>query len=82
MIAAGDLGVRALYRDSVRRLPPAVRTCGSPSQAEDVVQDVFVAVIDDPPGIVGADGVLAWLPASRAITCVGGGMPAGSAAAG
>jgi RNA polymerase sigma-70 factor, ECF subfamily len=63
-IARGD---REAFARLYRRFRPdvyrfAVHMCGSPSQAEDVVQDVFVAVIDDAARYRrGRSGVLAWL---------------------
>jgi RNA polymerase sigma-70 factor, ECF subfamily len=63
-IAAGDREAFArLYRECrphVYRF--AVHMCGSPAQAEDVVQDVFVAVIEDAARYrPGRSGVLPWL---------------------
>jgi RNA polymerase sigma-70 factor (ECF subfamily) len=63
-IATGDRDAFAeLYqrcRSDVYRF--AVHMCGSPALAEDVVQDVFVAVIEDTSGYrPGRSGVLPWL---------------------
>jgi RNA polymerase sigma-70 factor (ECF subfamily) len=63
-IAAGDRDAFAqLYREcrpAVYRF--AVHMCGSPAQAEDIVQDVFLAVIEDAGRYrPGRSGVLPWL---------------------
>jgi len=63
-IAAGDREAFALlYREcrpDVYRF--AVHMCGSPAQAEDIVQDVFVAVIEAAASYrPGQSGVLPWL---------------------
>jgi RNA polymerase sigma-70 factor, ECF subfamily len=63
-IAAGDRdGFAQLYRrhrHDVYRF--ALHMCGAPALAEDVVHDVFVAVIEGASGYrPGSSGVLAWL---------------------
>ena len=63
-IASGDRDAFALLyrhcRPDVYRF--AVHMCGSPALAEDVVQDVFVAVIEDAARYrPGRSGVLPWL---------------------
>lgn len=63
-IAAGDReAFTRLFREcraDVFRF--ALHMCGSPAVAEDVVQDVFVAVIEDAGGYrPGRSGVLPWL---------------------
>ncbi|MGB7220701.1 MAG: sigma-70 family RNA polymerase sigma factor [Vicinamibacterales bacterium] len=63
-IAGGDRDAFALlyrrFRPDVYRF--AVHMCGSRAQAEDVVQDVFVVVIEDAERYrPGRSGVLAWL---------------------
>jgi len=63
-IAGGD---RDAFAELYRRCRPdvyrfAVHMCGSPALAEDVVQDVFVAVIEDASRYrPGRSGVLPWL---------------------
>jgi RNA polymerase sigma-70 factor (ECF subfamily) len=64
LIAGGDREAFALlyrrYRTDVYRF--AAHVAGSAAVAEDVVQDVFVAVIDDASGYqAGRSGVLPWL---------------------
>ena len=67
-IAAGDRAAFAsLYR---RRWPDvyrfAVHMTGAPAVAEDVAQDVFMAVIEDGHRYkAGRSGVLAWLLGSE-----------------
>jgi RNA polymerase sigma-70 factor (ECF subfamily) len=63
-IAGGD---RDAFAELYRRCRPdvyrfAVHMCGSPTLAEDVVQDVFLAVIEDASRYrPGRSGVLPWL---------------------
>src|SRR6185295_1997395 len=63
-IAGGD---REAFGELYRRCRPdvyrfAVHMCGSPAMAEDVVQDVFVAVIESAARYrPGQSGVLPWL---------------------
>src|SRR5687768_2421723 len=64
LIAGGDREAFALlyrrYRADVYRF--AAHVSGSAAVADDVVQDVFVAVIDDASGYqAGRSGVLPWL---------------------